>query len=532
MKSPEAAACSLPDTTSEPSGNRRLDLKSRLAVIGLIDEQMRSKAASAPIFSDLFSDLCELVDATAEGSKINRLNPVSRTNGFHVFELTAEGAKIGRVNLLYLNKPIPCYYLVYVEVLPLFRKKGLGHKILSHLREFLDQKGAVGILDNVIPHNDPAYAIYYKQAWEPIEQVVGQNIAGDDDNYMLYVPPQFQKKDIGKSVRKLLLNIKRKRTAIDMRDNESMVKRTLEEFKDLYEALLMYFEPEIAEQRSDPFMRFLFTRFVTKFIFFRRRIGELIGYTGGESTEQIELAPAIAALPVLHIAPQDMAGETFSFSGNRMLCIRLLQVLDHQPAKTIESLPNALRPDLKKYLQSHNLEGSQPLTIGDLLDLGYDPSQFKEIRIDGKVYILQRILQRSLPEFEEKQKLLERLAPAVSDLRVLGARLRLNAPLALIQDMGNAYVVRRKIEAIPWDEAQVQFQQDPHLIRLANEDGLEKLLLATIRGAGKKLIQTADIDMDIAFDTLTWMVSWDISLNRPGLYIDYSGPVFESIWIS
>ncbi|MCG6892879.1 MAG: GNAT family N-acetyltransferase [Desulfobacteraceae bacterium] len=532
MRNPATAVRNLPDTTSEPSGHRRLELKSRLALIGLIDEQMRSKAASTPIFTDLFSDLCELVDATAEGSKIDRLNPISRANGFHVFELTAEGTKIGQVNLLYLNKPIPCYFLVYVEVLPLFRKKGLGHRILSHLREFLDEKGALGILDNVIPRNDPTYAIYYRQAWEPIEQIIGPNNTDEDDNYMLYIPPQFQKKDIGQAVSRLLYHIKRKRTAIDMRDNEGMVKQTLEEFKELYEALLTYFEPEIAEGRADPCMRFLFTRFVTKFIFFRRRIGELIGYTGGESTEQIELAPDIAALPVLHIAPKDIAGETFCFSGNRTLCMQLLQVLDRQPAKTVESLPNALRPDLKNYLASRNLDSNRPLTIGDLLDLGYDPSQFKELCIDGKAYVLQRILKRSLPEFEEKQKLLDRLAPAVSDLRVLGARLQLNAPLALIQDMGNAYVLRRKIEAIPWDEAQVQFQQDPHLKRLSDGEGLEQLLLATIRAAGKKLTQTSGIDTEIAFDTLTWMVSWDISSNRPGLFMDFSGPVFESIWIS
>ena len=73
--------------------------------------------------------------------------------------------------MLYLNKPIPCYYLVYVEVAAPFRNKGLGNLVLRVFRDFLVQKAAVGILDNIIPGNDPTYDIYLKLNWKPIEHI-------------------------------------------------------------------------------------------------------------------------------------------------------------------------------------------------------------------------------------------------------------------------------------------------------------------------------------------------------------------------
>ncbi len=96
---------------------------------------------------------------------------------------------------------------------------------------------------------------------------------------------------------KIVHHLKRKRAAIDMRDNELMVKRTIGEFKDLYAALLTYFEREIQTGRPTPLTQFMFTRFVTKLISFRRRIGTLLGYTGGESIEQIVLASSDSSTP-------------------------------------------------------------------------------------------------------------------------------------------------------------------------------------------------------------------------------------------
>jgi GNAT superfamily N-acetyltransferase len=514
-----------------------LDLKSRLALIGLIDEQLRVKAAKAPVFVDLFSDLNNLIHATVEGSKINRLNLDAKDSGFHVIEINSDsGANLGRINMLYLNKPIACYYLVYVEVLPFFRKKGLGNRILSHFKEFLDQKGAVGILNNVIPRTDPTYAIYFKQAWKPIELVVGRGVtAGDengDENYMVYIPPQLRKKNIVGPVRKLLTHLKRKRTAIEMRDNENMVKGALAEFKELYLALSAYFRSEIEGNSASSFMRFMFTRFVTKFIRFRREIGELIGYTGGESTEQIELPEALSGLPIKTLAPADLTEDIISLTGERNVCLRLMQALKLQPALAIEALPNLPQPRLQKWLKTGGMDISHHFTIGDLMDLGYDPTRLKEITLEGEPFILHRISRRKLPEYKEKQKIMEQLSLVAGTEQAMGARLLINKPMAMIQDMGNAYVLRRKIDAIGWDEAREQIQQDPQLQRINQEMRLEQLLLATVRVAGKVLADSLGMEANAVFEKFSWMVAWDLEANRPRLFVDYGGPVFESIWIS
>ena len=130
----------------------RLSLSERLGLISLIDEGMRIGSSKAPIVADLFNNLWTLVDATVSGSRIDRLKPNSGANLFRVLEINAEtGENLGRLNMLYLNKPMPCYYLIYVEVAVPFRRKGLGNRIIEHFRDFLNEKSAIGILDNIIP---------------------------------------------------------------------------------------------------------------------------------------------------------------------------------------------------------------------------------------------------------------------------------------------------------------------------------------------------------------------------------------------
>ena len=241
-----------------------LGLNERLGLIGLIDEGMRLGSSDSPIVADLFNNLWDLVNETVSGSKINSLKPEDSHNGFRVIEINAEtGENLGRLNMLYMKKPIPCYYLVYVEVAAPFRRKGLGTQILKHFREFLIKKSAVGILDNIIPEEDLTYDIYLKQSWKPVENVVGGSIL-EDRQYMIFIPPRFERKDLRAPVQKLLHHLSRKRTAIDMRDNQIMVRRTIAEFKELYSALLGYFEDEIDSGESSPLMRFMFTRFCDK----------------------------------------------------------------------------------------------------------------------------------------------------------------------------------------------------------------------------------------------------------------------------
>jgi GNAT superfamily N-acetyltransferase len=316
-----------PDYFSMPGSGitqKTLGLNDRLGLIGLIDDGMRLGSSGAPLVADLFNDLWDLVNKTVSGSKIDWLKPEDTRNGFQLFEINADtGENLGRLNMLYLKKPIPCYYLVYVEVAAPFRRKGLGNRILEYFREFLAEKSAVGILDNIIPEEDPTYSIYFKQGWEPVETVIGSGILDRDNDFMVYVPPRLQGKELSAPILKMMYHLKRKRTAIDMRDNEVMVQRTIAEFKDLYVALLTYFETEIQKENPTPFMRFMFTRFVTKLISFRRRIGMLLGYTGGDSLEQIVLDPKIAALPMKTYPPPELTSKGPYVAGDKELWSRL-----------------------------------------------------------------------------------------------------------------------------------------------------------------------------------------------------------------
>lgn len=511
---------------------RGLALNERLALIGLIDEGMRLGSSDSPMAADLFNDLWDLVNATVSGSKIRRLKPEDSQNGFRVLEINAEtGENLGRLNMLYLKKPIPCYYLVYVEVAPLFRKRGLGNQILSHFRDFLIQKSTVGILDNIIPQEDPTNDIYRKHCWEPIEEVTGRAVS-EGDNYMIYVPPALAQKDLKEPVLKLLYHLRRKRAAIDMRDNEVMVQRTIAEFKDLYSALLTYFEAEIAGHRPSAFMRFMFTRFVTKLIAFGRRIGELLGYTGGESLEQVALDPAIASLPVQSYAPLELTAGPFTTAGDNDLWLRLPEELRERPARTIESLPNYRRPSFLAWLNERGMTVTDPLTIGDLMDLGFDPTRLKEMRLDGETFIFERIQSRQLPDLEKRRSILERIASQMPGARARNARILVNPPLLTIRDRGNAYVLRRKVEGIHWEEAVEQLQSAPHLKALNASLKSDRLILGTVRMAEDMISRQLGPEGENLFETLACFVSWNFDSNQPKFIVDLSGLSLESLWMA
>ncbi len=126
-------------------GPRRLSLSERLALIGLMDGAVRIGSADSTPVADLFEDLSELVDVTVSGAKIDRLRPEDSNNGFKVFEISSDaGETLGRLNMLYLNKPMPCYYLVYVEVFPPFPKQRTRQSRTEDLQGFPDREVSAG----------------------------------------------------------------------------------------------------------------------------------------------------------------------------------------------------------------------------------------------------------------------------------------------------------------------------------------------------------------------------------------------------
>lgn len=510
-----------------------LSLQDRLSLISLIDEGMRTGEAQFPIVADLYSNLWDLVNKTAHGSKINPLKPEDTRNGFRVFEINAEtGESLGRLNMLYLKKSIPCYYLVYVEVASPFRRKGLGHRILDYFRDFLVRKSAVGILDNIIPEEDPTYTIYFKHAWEPIDAIIGERDSDVETNYMVYIPPKFQGRDLREPFLKILYHLDRKRATIDMRDNEMMVQSTISEFRDIYSALVTYFSRDLNAGSVSPFMRFMFTRLVTKFVAFRRRIADLVGYTGGDSLEQMVLDPRISTLPSQSYSPSTHQGEASFVAGDMKVWEATPPELKQHPAKFIQSLSNYRRPSLLTWLKEKGKAPDEQLTIGDLLDIGFDPTRLKEITLAGKEYIFERVQIRQLTELLMKKELLERLGRELSTTKIRNAHLKVNPPLLIIRDRANGYVFRKKIPAIHWEEAMEQTQGVESLKDLDRSMNIRSLLMSTVRESSKTLEMLLQGDERTLLERMTYFVSWDIPSNRPGFVIDFTSVYLEAVWLA
>ena len=516
-----------------PKTSKDLNLGERLSLVALIDEGMRSGLAEAPVSADLFDNLWELVGATAKGGRINRLKFNDSRNGFQMFEIKAEtGENLARLNMIYLKKPIPCYYLVYVEVAAPFRRKGLGNQILISFADFLTEKSAVGILDNIIPQDDPTNAVYLKHFWIPVADIIGDLMVYKDNNYMVFIPPSMKNRDLKQPVLKLMYHLKRKRGLIDIRENETMVKKTLNEFRELYQALMTYFHSELDGPRSSVFMRFLFTRFVTKFIAFRRRIGDLVGYTGGESTEQIVLDARIDKLQVKSYAPRELAKGDAIVTGSLGLLSKLPEQLKKKPAQMIESLPNYRRPNFLLWLEKHNKTYEDTLTLGDLMDLGFDPTRLKEIEIDEKTYIFERVQARQIHVLEKRRDLVDRISHEMPNTKIKSAPLKTNPILLIIRDLGNGYVLRRKIDAIHWEEAIEQLQSNPNLKSINEAVKLDRIIMETVKTSATTISNELNVERETVIDQLTPFVSWDLANNRPKMVIDFSFSYVETIWIA
>lgn len=516
----------------EPARNR-LGLSEKLSLINLISDGYRHETDNSSVFSDLFRELENLVNRTVSGSKVDRLEADYSKKGFKHLEINAaSGENLARLNMLYLKKPLPCYYLVYVEVASPFRKKGLGNLILKEFRDFLLEKSAVGVLDNIIPKSDPTFDIYLKLDWKTFHDLTGYNENGHFETYMIYLPPSYAGKDVRDSLVKLVHHLMRKRPAIDMRDNELMVQRTIEEFKDLYSALLMYFEEQIVEGNTDSIMRFMFTRFVTKLLGFRRRISKLVGYTGGESMEQIPFHPEIRNLQAQSYAPKELKSKLTFLTTDKELWLSLPEALKNHPARFIEALDNYQRPSLSSWLKANGRCSSSNLTLGDLIDLGFDPTRLKELTLNGQEFIFERVQGQMVEVTDRKMELLDLVHPKTKSLRIKSTRVGVNKPLLVIKDGGNGYILRKKVEGIHWEEAIEQLQTAPELKELNSSMRLDRLIQKLIRRAYEKIGDTIGGDISQIMDPTGFFVSWDIANNRPKLIVDFGGAYFESLWIS
>ena len=517
---------------SERIKKAQIGLKDTLAVIDMaLGDQIKEVSTFFPY--EVFEGLNDLIDRTVHGTKIERFRPEGKNQLFHSFEIhTKRGEVVGYLNMIYLRKPIPCYYLVYVEVLPPFRGRGLGNKILLAFREFVEDTGAVGLLDNIVLPEEPTYNIYTKHGWKSIEGLIGDSKVNGDGHYMVFVPTSIEIPDLREKLIKLLFKVRKKRPVIDMHDNESMVKRTIAEFRSVYEALEHLFEMELSTGASTPFMRFMFSKFVTKVLGFRRRIATLIGYTGGESLEQISISDRIKSLP---IQPYSLWGSKESQAeiwGEEGIIRSLPEGLKKEPTLHIEGLPLYRRPYLFSWMEKKGAGRSYNLKISDLLELGFDPTKLREFRHEGVDYIFERISPLSLPSIEKKRKLFPKIAEPLSRIQFHNATLQTNPPLAILQEKGNVYILRRKLKGIHLEEALDQLRTSPHLKDMNRAVGIDRTLILTVNKIREWLVRVFDSNLRDEIEDFSFFVPWDIERNTPRVTVDITGVFLDTMWIA
>jgi GNAT superfamily N-acetyltransferase len=508
----------------------QIDLKDAFAVLDMAFEyQPREFADLFPY--EVFEGLDELIERTVHGTRIERFKPRQGVRPFHTFEIHTEvGETLGYLNMIYLKKPLPCYYLVYVEVLPPFRGRGLGNKILRVFREFAEGEGAMGLLDNIIPSEEPTYDLYTKLGWKSIEELIGDS--NGDGDYMVFIPSSVAPPDLKAKLRKLLYKVKRKRSVIDMHDNESMVKRTIEEFESVYSVLKKLFEIELSTGIATPFMRFMFTKFVTKVLGFRRRITTLVGFTGGESLEQISISNRIKDLPIQSYSLWNSKEGQIGMWGEERIVQSLPQDLKNEPTLFIEGLPLYSRPYL---IPSMEKKGSIPplnLQISDLLELGFDPTKLREFLHQGVHYIFERVSPGFRPSIEKKMKFLTKIAESFLTNQFCNVAVQVNPPLAVIQDRGNLYILRKKVDGIHSEEALDQLRTFPSLKTMNREVGIDRTIVMTINEINKGLMKVFGSKHQNEIENLAFFVPWDLERNIPKVTVNITGVSLETVWIA
>jgi len=523
---------------SEVSGIRerfkraRIGLKDALAVLDMtLEDHLREHEALFPY--EVFEGLSELIDRTVHGTKIERLRPKEGRGPFHTFEIHTKGGEVlGYLNMIYLRKPIPSYYLVYVEVLPPFRGRGLGNKILKAFREFVEDVGAVGLLDNIILPEEPTFNIYTKLGWRDIKGLMGDGMVNGEGHYMVFIPKSIQIQNPKEKLIKLLFRVRKKRPIIEMHDNESMVKRTIAEFRSVHEVLLNLFDVELSAGASTPFMRFIFTKFVTKVLGFRRRIVTLVGYTGGESLEQISISDSIKAIPIQPYSLWSSKESEGEIWGEEETIRDLPQELKKEPTLYIENLPLYRRPYLSSWLGKKGTSRSLKLKISDLLELGFDPTKLREFHHKGLKYIFERTSPRFLPSIEKKRSFLPKIDESASGLRFRHSRIQINPILALLRDRGNIYLLRRKVEGIHLEEGLDQLRGSPHLKDMNRSVRIDYAIIMTINNVREWLLKVFHSKLSDEIEDLTFFVPWDIEKNIPKVTVDNVGISMNTLWIA
>jgi hypothetical protein len=195
-------------------------------------------------------------------------------------------------------------------------------------------------------------------------------------------------------------------------------------------------------------------------------------------------------------------------------------------------LPNYQRPSFKSWLENQNKKTGENLTLGDLMDLGFDPTRLKEFNLEDEDFIFERMQPRQVVDINSKKEVLWEINQRLAGFKVKNAWLKTNPPLLVIKDKVNTYVLRRRVNGIHWEEAMEQVQTDPSLMAMNNTMKIDRIIAATVRKSREVIDENFDKNERALNGPLSCFVSWDLVSNRPRLMIEPAGAFFESIWLA
>ncbi len=516
-------------TRIKKTGMRAADA---LALINFtFDEQMERLDAPSPYAA--FAGLHELIDHTVHGAKVERFRAKEQRRRFCTLELTTDNDEtLGYLNMLYLKRSVPCYYLVYVEILPAFRRLGLGSRIITAFADFLKKKRALGLLDNIIPGDDPTYSIYTNLGWRPLADVIGDGGSEGFENYMVFFPEAAAAGDLKADLVRILFALKKKRPVIEMHDNEDMVKRTIAEFQNVYGSLSRLFAEDLASGTPNTLMNFMFTRLATRLIGFHRRIETLIGYTGGESLEQLSFSDTVRRLPIQPYSIWTFGKDDGGMWGNEEILHSLPRTLKDNPTLYIESLPFYQRPYLHNWMKRTGLNPPDKPTISDLIDFGFDPTRLREFHHRGTRFIFERLSTLVFDHLLRRRVLLRMIGASQGELHFNNAKVLVNEIILIIRDKGNVYAMRRQVEGIHSQEALDQLKTVPYLKALNESAGISRCIMKTIKDVEAHLKKKFHSRFRDEIEELTYFIPWDIEKNMPAVRVDISGISLDRVWVT
>jgi hypothetical protein len=276
----------------------------------------------------------------------------------------------------------------------------------------------------------------------------------------------------------------------------------------------------------------MFTRLTTKLIGFRRRIATLVGFTGGESLEQISFSDQIKGLHIQPYSLWRLQEDHVGIWGDQKILRNLPNKLKDEPTFFIEGLPFYKRPYLYDWMKKMGAHPFQPLKISDLLNLGFDPTRLREFHHQGVDYIFERISPHFLPSLVRKRRFLKKVEKWVSQFQFRRPVIRTNPPLLILRDRGNIYVLRKKVDGIHSQEALDQLRTSPHLKEMNGSVGIDRVMIKAINEIRERLEKKFNPGFRQEIEDLTYFLPWDMEKNIPRIHVDISAISLDALWIA